>query len=72
MKDIVEIGIEIGITVVIAIALYAILAALPVMLLWNWLAPDLFALKTISFWQALGLLVLCGALFGSKSSSSKK
>ena len=32
--------------------------------LWNWLAPPLFGLHTITFWQAFGLLVLCRILFG--------
>ncbi len=35
-----------------------------VMLLWNWLAPALFGLRQITFWQALGLLALCRILFG--------
>jgi hypothetical protein len=35
-----------------------------VMLLWNSLAPALFGLRHISFWQALGLLALCRILFG--------
>jgi hypothetical protein len=35
-----------------------------VMLLWNWLAPALFGLRLITFWQALGLLALCRILFG--------
>jgi hypothetical protein len=35
-----------------------------VMLLWNWLAPTLFELRLITFWQALGLLALCRILFG--------
>jgi hypothetical protein len=35
-----------------------------VMLLWNWLAPALFGLKEVTFWQALGLLALCRILFG--------
>lgn len=35
-----------------------------VMLLWNWLAPALFGLKQITFWQAIGLLALCRILFG--------
>jgi hypothetical protein len=35
-----------------------------VMLLWNWLAPALFGLREITFWQALGLLALCRILFG--------
>ena len=36
-----------------------------VMLLWNWLMPAIFGLGVISFWQALGTLVLCRLLFGS-------
>jgi len=35
-----------------------------VKLLWNWLLPPLFGWRTIGFWQALGLLVLCRLLFG--------
>jgi uncharacterized membrane protein len=35
-----------------------------VMLLWNWLAPTLFGLRLITFWQAIGLLALCRILFG--------
>ena len=58
--------------VIVGIALYAVLAALPVMWLWNWLMPDLFGLQTIGFWQAFGLLVLCGSLFKSSTSSSSK
>jgi hypothetical protein len=29
-----------------------------VMLLWNWLMPELFGLKRIGYWQAWGLLLL--------------
>jgi len=32
--------------------------------LWNWLMPCLFGLRTITFVQALGLLVLTKLLFG--------
>ena len=35
-----------------------------VMLLWNWLLPPLFGWRQITFWQALGILVLCRILFG--------
>lgn len=35
-----------------------------VMELWNLLLPDIFGLRVISFWQALGLLVLSKLLFG--------
>lgn len=35
-----------------------------VMLLWNWLLPELFGLPLITFWQAAGLLTLCKILLG--------
>jgi hypothetical protein len=35
-----------------------------VMGLWNALLPPLFGLKTLHFWQALGLLLLSRILFG--------
>jgi len=35
-----------------------------VMRLWNWLMPAVFGWHLISFWQALGLLVLSKILFG--------
>jgi hypothetical protein len=35
-----------------------------VMHLWNWLLPPLFGWRALTFWQALGLLVLCRVLFG--------
>ncbi|WP_263381828.1 DUF3106 domain-containing protein [Granulicella arctica] len=35
-----------------------------VMRLWNWLMPALFGLRTLSFAQALGLLLLTKILFG--------
>jgi hypothetical protein len=48
--------------------LFAIVAALLLsfvaMRLWNWLMPPLFGLHLISFWQALGLLVLSRLLLG--------
>jgi len=38
--------------------------SLVVMLLWNWIVPGVFGLQLISFWQALGLLVLSRLFFG--------
>jgi hypothetical protein len=35
-----------------------------VMRLWNWLTPALFGWHAITFWQALGVLVLSKILFG--------
>ena len=32
--------------------------------LWNWLMPELFGLHPITFWQAVGILVLASILTG--------
>ena len=34
------------------------------MLLWNWLMPNIFGLPTLTFWQAGGLLLLSKLIFG--------
>ena len=34
-----------------------------VMLLWNWLMPEIFGLKSLTYWQAWGLLALSTILF---------
>ena len=34
-----------------------------VMLLWNWLMPEIFGLKRLGYWQAWGLLALSSILF---------
>jgi len=53
-------GLRIFALIVVAVAV----AGLAVMWLWNWLAPELFGWRTVSFPQALGLLVLCRLLIG--------
>lgn len=35
-----------------------------VMLLWNCLLPEILGVKSITFWQAMGILVLSKILFG--------
>ena len=35
-----------------------------VMLLWNWLMPELFGLVTITFWKAAGIVLLARLIFG--------
>ncbi len=59
---------------VLAAAIFGIslLFSLPVMLLWDWIMPALFGLKTITWLQAWGLTMLCGFLFKSSSVSSSK
>jgi Ca2+/H+ antiporter, TMEM165/GDT1 family len=45
-----------------------------VMALWNWLAPAIFGLPRIGYWQALGLFflskLLMGGFFGGHSGSA--
>ncbi len=41
-----------------------------VMLLWNWLAPTLFGLPEVTYWQAVGLFVLCHILFKGPTGSA--
>lgn len=48
----------------VAFALFVFLGGEVVRRLWNWLLPALFSVPEITFWQALGLLVLCRILFG--------
>jgi hypothetical protein len=44
----------------------------PAMWLWNWLMPEIFGLKTITFWQAIGLQILAYIIFPTQKSSSSK
>lgn len=46
--------------VLLAVAAFGFL----VMSLWNWLVPAIFAGPEITFWQALGLLILSKLLLG--------
>jgi len=54
---------------VIKIMLFGVVAfvvfGFVVMALWNWLMPALFGLRLITFWQAVGLVILSKILFGS-------
>ena len=52
----------IGRMIFFGIAMIA-LVGYAVMLLWNWLIPDLFNGPAIGYWQALGLLALSKILF---------
>ncbi|MGA9643740.1 MAG: hypothetical protein WBQ72_20250 [Terriglobales bacterium] len=52
---------------IVAILLFIAAGGEIVMHLWNWLLPPLFGWRVITFWQALGMLVLCRILFGGIS-----
>ena len=49
---------------IVAFVAFIALGGVVVRELWNWLLPPLFQWKTITFWQAIGLLALCRILFG--------
>lgn len=54
------------------ILLMGLLWALPTMLLWDWLMPELFGLSTITIWQAWGLNILAGILFKNTNTINSK
>jgi hypothetical protein len=49
---------------ILGILLFMAIGGEIVLHLWNWLLPPLFGWHQITFWQALGILVLCRILFG--------
>ena len=51
------------IVALVFVAIFALILAFPVMWLWNWIMPAIFGLVRITFWQALGINLLCGFLF---------
>ncbi len=48
----------------LAVAAFLSLAGFVVMSLWNALIPVIFHLGVITFWQAIGIFILCKILFG--------
>jgi hypothetical protein len=36
-------------------ALVVVALGFPLMIVWNWVMPDIFGLPEITFWQAIGL-----------------
>lgn len=55
--------------VCLVLVVLCLLMALPVMLLWNAILPDITrgAVTELTFWQALGLNLLCSILFKPSS-----
>ena|SRR5579859_2727661 len=49
---------------ILAIPVFIAIGGEIVLHLWNWLLPPLFGWREVTFWQALGILVLCRILFG--------
>lgn len=50
---------------IIAVIFFLLLFGYGFMLLWNWLMPDVFGLPILSYWKAVGILVMAKLLFGN-------
>ena len=76
-EDSYSVGAAVGATIAIVLVCLALafgsmcFQAWLVMLLWNWVAVNLFGLPVIGFWLAFGLRWLCGLLFRSSTSVKK-
>jgi hypothetical protein len=61
-------------TVLIRVAIIVVavlLLSVPTMLLWDWLMPELFGLKEITIWQAMGINMLSIILFKTSNTNVK-
>lgn len=75
MKNVITgLGLIIGGIFLVTLALFgvALILAIPVMLIWNWVIVDIFNLPEIGYWKAFGLYLLCGMLFKNLEINSKK
>ncbi len=54
-----------GIVGILTAGIFAFLFGFFVMKLWNWLMPNLFQLRMITFWEGFGLVLLARLIFGS-------
>lgn len=55
-------GFGVMVSALILSAIVGLFAAILVLLLWNWLCPDIFGLPEIGYWQAWGLFWLSALL----------
>ena len=61
-----------NLAVFIIVLVSNLLYAIPLMLLWNWLMPEIFGLIKINLWQAFGLLLLMWFLFETEKIKIKR
>ena len=48
---------------IVLAAFLALLFGLLVMVLWNWIMPEVFGLKPLTYWQSWGIVLLAHILF---------
>lgn len=51
---------------IVAVIVLGFVGGYVVQTFWNWLVPPIFGWSEVTFWQALGLLVLARILFGGR------
>lgn len=61
--DKLTVSIGIFLAVIVGLFLRVLVLSIPVAMLWNWVIPDIFALPSITYSQALGISLLCQLLF---------
>lgn len=52
---------------ILLLIVWSLILAWPFQLLWNWLVPSIFGFNKITFFQAFGLKLLLGLIFGRVS-----
>jgi len=57
-------GLKLALLAIPAAIVFMTVFGFVVMSLWNWLMPLLFGVRVITFWQALGVLILSRILLG--------
>src|SRR6056297_1356927 len=63
VKKSVKKGVKIFFFILLGISI-AFMVGYIVMRLWNWLMPHLFGLPQVSYWEAVGVLILAKIIFG--------
>ncbi len=57
---------------IIAAIVFLLLFGYGFMLLWNWLMPEVFGLPILSYWKAVGILIMAKLLFGNFTGKGHK
>ena len=57
---------------ILLLIVWSLILAWPFQLLWNWLVPSIFGFNKITFFQAFGLKLLLGLIFGRVSFNEKR
>lgn len=72
MFEKIVLGVMFGTVFLVMYSVISLIAAIPTYFLWNWLMPNIFGIKAITFLQAWGINFLTSILFKSSSSSKNE